>query len=238
MEKGNIGSLIGSTKPSTFLDSGLQFVTCNDDTFVDRRMVQLALTQTGLAGVKLHQKHQLSDSALEALHGMLKSLMDLALSIPLNFLSVSHFESGDGIQGCEMEELGKLQMVACATLSPFHGFGLIADSQCTDDLAGFAFSQPARLLFIRDQTEAAPDMFLDLLPPPPQLTFQQLTQEIAKCRERCDKLRAKTSGQNFFGRTLIVCIVSASSVAVHQICALVENTFQGFPIPGQDSTLW
>lgn len=100
-------------------------------------MVQLALTQTGLAGVKLHQNRQLSDSALEGLHGMLKSLMDLALSIPLNRLSVSHFECAEGTQSGEMDELGKLQMVACAALSPFGGFGLIADNQCTDDLAGF-----------------------------------------------------------------------------------------------------
>jgi hypothetical protein len=94
------------------------------------------------------------------------------------------------------------RMAPSAPLVPYAGFGLLAEDGDTDRFAG-------------GPTEASPELFVDLMPPAARpTTIEAVADEIAECLGRCNKLRAKTS-------------VSAASIALHQICTLIEFTFCG-----------
>eukprot|EP00939_MAST-03C_sp_MAST-3C-sp1_P001539 g1539.t1 len=103
-----------------------------------------------------------------------------------------------------------LRLEPFAKLKPFRGFECLATHH--ESVEKFAGSL----------TEAVPEMFVDLQPPKRvPSSFGQLVHVLARLHDRCDKLRAKTS-------------VTAMSLSVHQLCALVQDVVCSgtLPLPG------
>ncbi|KNC47257.1 uncharacterized protein AMSG_03687 [Thecamonas trahens ATCC 50062] len=106
---------------------------------------------------------------------------------------------------------GSLESAATAPL-PFTGFAALADTRDTS-------------AFVGDTTEAAPELYVDLLPPPAALdSLPAVLGAIHDLADATRKLRFKTSH-------------CADSLAVFQITALVEHVLtSSLPIPGSSSS--
>ena len=93
-----------------------------------------------------------------------------------------------------------------ARLVPHPGFDLLHDMRNTDAFAG-------------DPEDYAPKLFVDLAEAGPKTTFEDVSAAILRAEVQTDRLRQKSS-------------VSSPSVALHQICSLVEHLFTTvLPVP-------
>ena len=86
-----------------------------------------------------------------------------------------------------------------AVLEPFPGFAGVTNEDSVDKFAGAS-------------CDATPDLFVDLskVDVPQPATWPELVSIVLECAQCCSKLRAKTA-------------VTAASLSMHQICALVES---------------
>lgn len=99
-----------------------------------------------------------------------------------------------------------LDMAMDARLVPHPGFDLLHDTRNTDQFAG-------------DPEDYAPKLFVDLAEAGPKRTFEEVCSSILRAEIQTDRLRQKSS-------------VSSPSVALHQICSLVEHLFTCvLPVP-------
>jgi hypothetical protein len=88
-------------------------------------------------------------------------------------------------------------------------------------------------IYAGGETEATPDLFVDLTHLPKLTNMNDYLKVLKLCAERCLHLRAKTS-------------VCAATIALHQICALIQQTFMEtlpFPpsrgeLPKTSTSLW
>jgi hypothetical protein len=174
----------------------------------DRRMVELGCAQVAISASKRSKAKEgrLTQQSLEACNTVLGSVRRLLANVTVQ----------DPSQASAAALAVPLRMTESVALEPFQGFDLAAaptqeakrEGGGTDSLAG-------------GPTEAAPEMFVDLTDAGDgkARSFGEAARAIISLNERCDKLRAKAS-------------VSAASIAVNQICTLVEHTFMTvLPIP-------
>eukprot|EP00467_Chlorarachnion_reptans_P010822 CAMPEP_0114525784 /NCGR_PEP_ID=MMETSP0109-20121206/22631_1 /TAXON_ID=29199 /ORGANISM="Chlorarachnion reptans, Strain CCCM449" /LENGTH=5518 /DNA_ID=CAMNT_0001707433 /DNA_START=63 /DNA_END=16619 /DNA_ORIENTATION=+ len=157
----------------------------------DVRMIRVACNQTAMAALKEQKRGNLDSKGLGVVQNHINRIQGLVKETS----EVTDFEN--------MQKLG---MEFSNRYIAYAGFGLVADDRKTDGLKG-------------GPTEAVPELFVDLFDETPLSTFDQIQNYLLKTKERCDRLRAKTS-------------VSAGSIACHQIACLIQTVFTvRVPVP-------
>ncbi len=110
------------------------------------------------------------------------------------------------IAGAKFEYPPVLDMRMDARLEPLHGFDPLHDTRATDAFAGAPEEVPSKL-------------FVDLAESGPKRTFDDVSAALLRAEIQTDRLRQKTA-------------VSSPSIALQQICSLVEYLFTTvLPVP-------
>lgn len=196
----------------------------------DAYMIELACNQTGMAASKLGKglmdpcgdlgcfRVQHLQSLEEQIERIQSKVRDIARMNHFFCLS-EHTERDDGDDDTSVtfhQELQRGDRTSFPSLSAteaFEGFQLIVDGSDRELKKGTV-------------AEASPSLFVDLIVPfeKPQ-NMSEYAAVVLWCWDRCNNIRSKTG-------------VSAASVALHQVCALVEHTFLTIlrPPPPSQST--
>lgn len=160
----------------------------------DLKMIQMGCNQTALAAIKMNKRDALSVEGLRNCSAFIENIMTAATNLYRKHASKA--DSAPYLQNFNPSTL----------FFPFSGFDLVADGKDTS-------------IFVGDQTEANPDMFVDLVEKHNPGNLSGIIQIILNCHDRCNRLRAKTG-------------VAAPSVVLHQISVLIEETFTSvLPLP-------
>ena len=160
----------------------------------DVKMIDMGCSQTLYAAMKLSKREGIDSAGMLRLEKVVHTIQQTVQHIP--------------IVDQEANALMPLGLESSAPLLPFPNFELIR-SIGVDDPEVFAGGE----------TEATPDLFVDLTAQPQLNTMQDYLKTLDLCTERCINLRAKTA-------------VCAATIALHQICALIQRTFmQVLPFP-------
>jgi hypothetical protein len=210
-------------------DSPMAFAVRRDFRDSDARMIKMGAHQTLFAALKLNKRGAKMNLENEPSQQAEVHAGEAAVSRSSSSSSSSSASTGDaaadnpgitaaGLQRLEeqmariltlvdrvdkidlaSDALPALRMETSAPLLPFAGFELIAEQRDPEVFAG-------------GETEATPDLFVDLTSFGTPQNLVEFSAVVRKTVVRCDRLRAKTS-------------VSAATIALHQITALVERTF-------------
>ena len=185
----------------------------------DRRLVKLAAKQVARAAVKLCGNAAASTHAAAAAAASASppppttaqaspqplSVGDAARVLELTEAVYAALRRAK-VSGAKFEYPPVLDMRMDARLEPLHGFDPVHDARSNDAFAGAPEEVPSKL-------------FVDLAESAPKRTFDDVSAALLRAEIQTDRLRQKTA-------------VSSPSIALQQICSLVEYLFTTvLPVP-------